>query len=78
LGCLWGVVTRWLRFRGKTRPEMTPGCPEHLTWEFVSWLWTYPARRRPKILERLAALEPNQRVVILQTRRDVEAFVCLL
>lgn len=37
--CLARVVWRWLRYAGTTRPDMAPGCPEHLTWEFVRWVW---------------------------------------
>ena len=28
--CLLGAVVRWLRHRGRSRPDMAPGCPEHL------------------------------------------------
>ena len=72
LVCLWGIVSRWLRWRGRTRPDMTAGCPERLTWEFVRWVWTYPAERRPKVLARLRALEARgeKRVLVVRSRRE--------
>ncbi len=70
LVCLASVVRRWWRFRGRTRPDLTPGCPEQLTWEFVWWIWTYPRRRRPGILARLRALDASKRVLIVRTRRE--------
>lgn len=35
---LYGVVGRWLRFRGRTRPEMAENCPERLTPDFLSYI----------------------------------------
>jgi hypothetical protein len=36
-----------------------------MSWEFVRWVWTYPSRRRPGILERLDAVRGEKQVVIL-------------
>ena len=38
--CIGRVIWRWLRHLGRTRPHMTPGCPERLTWEFLVWSGT--------------------------------------
>lgn len=73
--CLWRIVQRAIRYAGRSRPDMTPGCPERLSWEFVWWVWTYPSRRRPEVLQRLRALPATTRVEILRSARDVEAFV---
>ena len=77
LVCLWRVVKRDLQFRGRDRPDMAPGCPERLSLEFVWWIWTYPARRRRGILEKLAALRPDQRVFVLSSRSMVRDFLDL-
>lgn len=72
--CLWRIFERRARYWGRARPDMAPGCPEQLTWEFVTWVWTYPKRRRGKMLERLRNL-PDRRVVILSSQHDVQRFV---
>ena len=36
--CLWRVTKRYLKYRNKTRPDMTEGCKEKLDWEFVKWI----------------------------------------
>lgn len=72
--CLRRVVGRWMKYRGRSRPDIAEGCPEQLSWEFVRWIWGYPATRRPGILQRLAALDAGQRVIILRTRAEVEDF----
>jgi adenylate kinase family enzyme len=73
--CLWRVIMRRLRFHGESRPDMSPGCPERLSWEFVHWIWTYPRTRRPKLLERMDALRGEKTVVVLRSRKEVEEFL---
>ncbi len=36
--CLPRAVKRLLCFRGKTRPDMAPGCPEKIDPDFLKWL----------------------------------------
>jgi adenylate kinase family enzyme len=76
LVCLARVIGRWARYRGRSRPDMAPGCPERLTWEFLRWVWEYPSRRRPALLQRLAACD--REVVVLRSRRAVARFVATL
>ncbi|MGZ8378879.1 MAG: AAA family ATPase [Gemmatirosa sp.] len=76
--CLTRVLGRALRYRGRSRPDMAPGCPERLSWEFVRWVWEYPTRRRPDVLRRLAALAPTTRVVVLRSPRAVDAWLATL
>ena len=73
--CLWRILRRRLRFHGQTRPDMAEGCDEHLTWEFIRWVWNYPAARRPQILARLSALRDEKHVIVLHSGRQVEAFL---
>jgi adenylate kinase family enzyme len=72
--CLWRIVKRRLRYSGRTRPDVAPGCPERLTWEFVKWVWSYPKRRRAGILDRLSKLT-GRRVIIVSSRRYLDRFL---
>lgn len=51
--CLWRAVKRWLTHRGKSRPDMGPGCPEAIDWEFIKWIWNFNKLSRPKVIQRL-------------------------
>jgi adenylate kinase family enzyme len=73
--CLWRVVARRARYRGRTRPDMAEGCREHLTWEFARWVWTYRRERRPGVLKRLGELREGQRVHVLRSPREVRRFL---
>src|SRR5262249_35904006 len=72
--CLTRVIARQLRYLGRSRPELPPGCPERWSLEFLAWIWSYPARRRGNVLKRLAALAAGQRAVVLRTAAQIEAF----
>lgn len=66
--CLWRAIERRVVHRGRSRPDMTPGNRERLTWEFVR-------SRLPGVLAKLGALRPDQRAVILRSDGDAERFL---
>ena len=72
--CVARVVWRWLRYAGRTRPDMARGCPERLDVKFLRWIWNYPRTNRPSILEKLARLE-GKRVVRLRSAVAVREFL---
>lgn len=49
--CLVRVLKRWWMYRGGGRPDMAPGCTEKLDFKFLRWVWNYPKRNRPRVLE---------------------------
>ena len=69
LVCEWAVITRWLRYRRHSRPDMAPGLHDKLDLRFVRWIWDYPSTRRPGILRQLAELPPSTNVARLTSRR---------
>ena len=73
--CLWRVLKRRARFRGRARPDMAEGCHERLTREFVRWIWTYPRERRPGVLKRLGELGGGRRVFVLRSPREAGRFL---
>ena len=75
LVCLWRVAKRRLLYRGRSRPDMHPGCPERLTWQFIAWIWNYPRRQLPRVLERLRSVSNEKRIVILRSPAETERFL---
>lgn len=45
--CLWRVIWRRATNHGRTRPDMTEGCPERLDLLFLKWIWTFPRHSAP-------------------------------
>ena len=77
LPCLWGAVSRCAKFYllGRKRPDMTEGNHEKLDPEYVMWIINYRKTRRPGILRKLSEISEDKAVVILASRKQVEALV---
>lgn len=72
--CLSRVVRRRIRYRGRTRPDMAEDCPEHLTWEFLVYIWTYRNVSLVKMRRRLAEAGMTD-LVTLTDQREMDAFI---
>ncbi|MEO1341195.1 MAG: DNA topology modulation protein [Cyanobacteria bacterium J06635_13] len=68
--CLIRICKRYLKYSGKTRPDMAPACPEKLTREFIQYVWNFPQLHRPRIVAKLAQYQAKQ-IITLQNPRQV-------
>jgi adenylate kinase family enzyme len=59
--CLWRALRRMMAFRGRTRPDMTPGCPEHFDPRFFLYIATWNRGPRKRTEARLAGHEDKVR-----------------
>lgn len=78
--CLYRVTRRYLKYRGKNRPDMGDGCGEKLDFEFLSWV-LYKGRKpknRAKKLEQLKLLKtehPEKDIYFLKNPKQVREFL---
>lgn len=75
---LFGVIRRWLLFRGKVRPEMAPGCPEQLDWAFLRYIWTFEKKEAPQFTEMLALHARHVPVLTLRSYREGDELLARL
>ena len=73
--CLWRVTKRRLTYRNRSRPDMAEGCFEKLDREFISWVWNYSHRSRPKVVKLLNENQARKKIVWLRSNSDVERFL---
>lgn len=73
--CLYRVLKRRIQYHGRTRPDLTEGCPEQIDWAFLKWIWNYPKRGRLKIIQAMEAQQGVKNVIILKGRKAVKAFL---
>lgn len=70
------VIKRWWRYRGQTRPDLAPGCPEKIDLFFLWWvIWIYPQQKRKEAVALCEALRGNKNIYHLTKVRDVEMFL---
>ncbi|MHC4939553.1 MAG: DNA topology modulation protein [Planctomycetota bacterium] len=73
--CVGRVLRRRLRYHGRTRPDLRPGCPERMSGEFLRYIWNYNRTRRTIVLERIDRVSDGRRVEILRSPRAVRRFL---
>jgi adenylate kinase family enzyme len=79
LACVWRLARRQVRFRGRVRDDLPPGCVEHFRPGATLAFWWYVLRYRrtriPGVLARIEAAGAGKRVEILRSRGDVRRFL---
>lgn len=73
--CLWRVLKRRIMYSNGRRLDMAEDCPEKFNLEFISWVWNYSSRSRPKVVKMLNANSQRKNVVWLRSRSEVERFL---
>ena len=76
--CIWGALSRALRWLGRSRPDMAPGCPERIDWEFLRYIWDWERKFAPKVLAGLAQHGPDVPVLQLKSRGEMRQLLDLL
>lgn len=73
--CFKRVLSRYRKFKGKTRPDMADGCAEKLDLEFARWILLDGriAKRRAKF--KRAASEFPQKTVVIRNQRQLDKFL---
>ncbi|MEY8643646.1 DNA topology modulation protein [Staphylococcus arlettae] len=73
--CLFRIAKRLLQNLGKTRKDMGEGCKERFNLEFIKYIWDYPKKRKPYILNTIKQTVNQQNVHILTSPAAVKAFI---
>ncbi|PDT17906.1 AAA family ATPase [Rhizobium sp. J15] len=76
--CIWGAISRWAKWIGRTRPEMAPGCFEKLDLEFLRYIWTFEEKFAPRVAAGIAEHGPDVPVLQLKSRRQMRELLDLL
>ncbi|MDQ0320114.1 adenylate kinase family enzyme [Pararhizobium capsulatum DSM 1112] len=75
---LYGVISRWWKFRGRTRPEMADGCPERVTIEFLRYIWNFEKTQTPEIEAALEKSGTDVPLIVLKSRAMNERLLALV
>ena len=75
---LYGVVSRYLRFRGRSRPDMADDCPERLHLDFVAYIWNFEKTESPEIERNLSEFGQDVPVCVLKSRAESARLLAML
>jgi adenylate kinase family enzyme len=73
--CMTGIMTRIAHSYGKVRPEMAPGCPEKIDFEFFRYVWSYRRLQRPKMLKYFEGLRTDQALICFTSRAQADRYL---
>ena len=73
LVCVFGVIRRILKHRGRTRSDMGEGCPEKFDLSFLKWVWNFSDQKRDKYLSLLN--ESGKTFYRVRSRRELPALI---
>ncbi len=75
INCFFRALRRYVTYRGKSRPDMTEGCPEKFDLDFAWWVvWKGRTKPRRRILEGVVARHPDK-VTVLRSQRQINRFL---
>ncbi|NOZ09142.1 MAG: AAA family ATPase [FCB group bacterium] len=69
--CYWRIMKRLLKYRISDRPDMAPGCPEKIDWEFILWIWNFPKKIKPQLFTHIQAADPSIPFYHLSTKAEI-------
>jgi adenylate kinase family enzyme len=76
---LWRVLSRLVRDRGRSRPDLPDGAGEGFDWPLLQWVWRYPKEDRPRVLALLGELRRRGvEVHHVRSRSDVRDLLASL
>ena len=70
--CMRRVLGRIARDYGRVRNGLPEGCPEHLSFEFLRYIWSYNAKSRPRLIAKLEEFGVHAKLHTLRSDRDAE------
>ena len=73
--CLYRVLKRIWQYRGKSRPDMAPFCPERLDFEFLHYVLMFNVTKGRTIRKMLLNLGGEKKIIMLSGDRESNAFL---
>jgi adenylate kinase family enzyme len=75
LVCLVRIGRRIASSYGVVRPDMAPGCPEKIDWEFLKFVWNFPNTHWPQTLAAIERHQAWERTTSLKSDAETAAFL---
>jgi len=73
--CLYRVCSRIIKNYGRTRSDMTDGCPERFDYQFLHYVATFNIVRRKGILAKMGHVAKEKNCIVLRNDKEADAFL---
>ena len=75
LNCFIRAWKRYFHYRGRTREDMTEGCPEKMDAEFMRWILWDGRTRRKKENYRQIVEQYSEKTVVLRNQKEIDRYL---
>lgn len=72
--CLYRVVKRYFKYRGRTREDMGEGCNEKIDFDFVLWVLFKGRTRQIRARYKEIIKNHGDKVVVIKNQRQIDRF----
>jgi len=76
--CMRRALLRIVKGYGRNRIDLPEGCPEKFDAEFLRFVWNFPRKHRPQIVDGLERFGGHLRVTRFSHDREAEAFLAMV
>lgn len=73
--CVRQAFTRFLFYKGNSRPDMAEGCDEKFDMKFYKWIWDFPKRTKPKVEALIKQFQDTKKIIRLTSKEEIENFL---
>lgn len=73
--CFFRALGRYIKYKGRTRPDMAPGCNEKFDFEFMKWILLDGRTLQKKKAYRNMCKKHSNKVVILKNQKQLDSFL---
>lgn len=75
LTCLCRAFGRYRKFRGQTRPDMSPGCPEKFDLAFIWWILHQGRNRRMRNRYQALVERFPEKCMVFRSQKQINAYL---
>jgi len=72
---MYRAIKRLIKFRGKTRPDMTEGCQERFDLEFMKFVWNFPRDHMPRTDEAIRQFGAGKKIYRFNKPKELQNFL---
>ena len=76
--CLWRVARRIASSYGRVRPDMAPGCPEKIDFDFLRFIWGFHERYDHRIQAAIDKHGMGARAIRIRSDREAQDYLASL
>lgn len=73
--CLWSVIKRYFKYKGKKRSSRSNYCDEKLTFDYLKWVGIDYYKTSRKTIKNYLSQHSEKKIIIFKNRKQVQKYL---